>query len=172
MDKAELLKQIQNGLQEIAIEIERVHEPYWKARNELSKNIISLSSASVVLTITFSNSLVNSRVSGNWKYLLFASWISFLLSIIAAIISLWISIQLNTFRVRFFNARDLMKEAIDKIDPESEDPYAPIESVTNKLLAPMPPYEKRAAGFLHSSLVAFMLALVLLGLFGWQQFAA
>src|SRR5205807_3397630 len=77
----------------------RNYSAYWNARNDLVKTIISLASGSVVLTVTFSGSLLTEK--GNpWNRLLFASWALFLLSLISGVLCLWHSARLNSTLLR------------------------------------------------------------------------
>ena len=153
-------------------EIESVHGPYWNARYELAKNIVSLSSASLVLTVTFSKSVVGTNNVGAWKYLLIGSWLAFLLSLIAAVSCLWISIELKSFGARLFNVRAKIREAIERFDLSKSNPTDEIEALLLAALSPMGTVDERAGRLLRASLVLFIVALVLLGGFGWKQFAA
>ncbi|HEX8708809.1 MAG TPA: hypothetical protein VF723_11245 [Pyrinomonadaceae bacterium] len=152
-------------------EIERTHSPFWNARYELAKNVISLASASLVLTVTFSTSLTGPGKVGNWKYLLICSWIAFLLSLISATSSLWVSINLKTVAARFLNQSVKVMQVLDNLDLSSPNPTQELQGVINEILVPLKPIEVWQGRFLNISLIMFMIALTLLGAFGWKQFA-
>jgi hypothetical protein len=164
--------QFHENLKKAPEDIESVHGPYWNARYELAKNVVSLSSASLVFTITFSKSVIDTATVGVWKYLLFGSWLAFLLSLISAVSCLWISIKLKSFGARLFNQRAKIREAIEQFDISKPNPTNEIERLLLTALSPMQPVDKWAGRLLHASLILFIVALALLGSFGWKQFAA
>lgn len=159
-------------------EIEKVHGPFWNARYELAKNIVSLSSAALVLTVTFSKSLVEAKppavpVSlGGWRYLLFGSWLAFLLCLIFATLSLWISIKLKTVGARLFNQRAKIEHALGNLDLNDPDPLSELKELLAQALDPLEPAEVWQGRSLDASLIMFVVALALLGAFGWKQFAS
>jgi hypothetical protein len=152
-------------------EIEKTHGPIWNARYELAKNIVSLSSASLVLTVTFSKSITDPNGPFTWKYLLFGSWLALLLSLISAILSLWVSIKLKTFGARFFNQRAKIRGALDSLDLNKPDPLKGLRNLVDEVLVPLSPVDVWQGRFLNLSLIMFIVALALLGAFGWKQFA-
>jgi hypothetical protein len=164
-------EQFNENVRKAPEEIENVHGPFWNARYELAKNVVSLSSGSLVLTITFSKSIVDANSIGVWKYLLFGSWLALLLSLISAISCLWISIKLKSFGARFFNKRAKIREAITKFDLSKLNPTDELEMLLLEVLTPLYPVDVWANRLLHISLILFIVALALLGGFGWKQFA-
>src|SRR5918911_5406871 len=87
--KRVLIEGLELGQDDFEKQLDRTHSPYWDARNDLSKTVISLASGSIVLTVTFSSSLIGSERANPWNYLLFGSWVSFLITIIMAVLSLF-----------------------------------------------------------------------------------
>jgi hypothetical protein len=148
-------------------EFDRMHSPYWDARNDLSKTVISLSSGSVVLTVTFSSSLIGPERANPWVYLLFGSWASFLITIILAIVSLWVATNLKKLPASF----DYHKHKVKEVIKNGGTP----EEIVDAMDKSFPKYGRvnRWSGrFHHASLIMFIVALLLLGLFGWKRFAA
>jgi len=174
--RKELAEGIRAGIQEELIELDKLYTPFWSARNDLVKSIISLASASIVLTVTFANSLIKPGGNGGWKYLLFGSWLSFLLSIISAILSLWVSTKLKTIPTIMYHQQNKILQVLNNIDVLRDGDSDNIsQQVSRAIVESMPKYDrsdKWAGRYLHLSLLMFIIALVLLGLFGWRQFAA
>lgn len=161
-----------NFLQGYLTNIDKIHAPYWEARNDLIKNIISLASASIVLTVTFSGTLVNRDTPGSWKYLLFGSWLSFLLSIISAILFLWLAAKLRSIPTMYFYQQNEIRKAVDAIELTNPESWESPSAALMKAFPNVDRVDKWAKRWLNACLILFIFALVLLGLFGWRQFAA
>jgi hypothetical protein len=70
-------------------DLQDVLTPTWNARADTLKTIVSLSSASIVLSVTFSSSLRQLNAGSAWRYLIVASFALFTASLIAAFFALW-----------------------------------------------------------------------------------
>ncbi len=148
-------------------ETTRTHTPHWDARNDLVKTVIGLASGSIVLTVTFSNSLTKSGTLGAWKYLLFGAWLSFLVSIAAAIFSLAVSLKLKKFSSFWWDRKTKVLTVIDNGGSSEE-----IAATLTEGLPAFGKADKFASWLLGASLFALIVALALLSLFGWNQLAA
>ncbi len=95
---AALFRAVHETLHEIAA----ASEPYWKARDDIAKTIISIASGTIALTVTFSSSISSADTHIFWKGLLCAGWILLLLSIVTAIASLWTSHSARKLSFVFF----------------------------------------------------------------------
>jgi hypothetical protein len=103
---------------EVASEMQEVHGPLWEARENLAKLAVSLSSAILVGTITFSGGLVGSTApSATCPILVITSWSLLFVSLVAGVISLWFSTTFKSFRVRLTNAEPALIESAGKLDP-------------------------------------------------------
>jgi hypothetical protein len=165
--KRVLIEGLELGQDDFEKQLDRTHSPYWDARNDLSKTVISLASGSIVLTVTFSSSLIGSERANPWNYLLFGSWVSFLVTIIMAVVSLWISTSLKKLPASFADQKSKIREVIEN-EGSSED-------IVNAIEKSSPNYwrvSRWSGRFHHASLIMFIVALLLLGLFGWRRFAA
>jgi hypothetical protein len=100
---------LEEAVQKYLEQIDKFYTPYWNARTELAKSMISLSSASIVLTVTFSGSLVNIGKRDMMNYLLFSSWLLFLLSIISGVLCLWFSTRLKASPIHFILFADKLR---------------------------------------------------------------
>lgn len=170
MEKDKAISSIQDVLQENARGIERIHGDFWDARNGLAKHMISLASASLVLTVTFAKSFAESA-SPQTQYLLITSWIAFILTILLALISLRIALDLKSFQARFFNQRGRVKELLEAKHEDPKSLMDDFQEIVFDVLKPMGPKDKWAGRCLTGSYITFVIALILLGAFGISEFA-
>lgn len=153
-----------------------VHGRLWEGRENLAKLIISLSSAMLVGTITFSSTLLGSNSSAtSCPNLLIASWLFLFLSMCLGILSLWHSNTLKSFRARFFNSEPKIEQEASELDPEAsqEDLTKEILSIIKKYsdasLEPLGSADRNAHYSLNAALVAFSLGVGVFLFFGALQ---
>jgi hypothetical protein len=171
-DKEAFFNGFKQGFQSYVEEFDKLHAPYWNARTELVKTLISLSSASIVVTVTFSNNLLSSGRRDSWRYFLFGSWISFLLSVVSAVMFLWLSTRLKTIPTMFLYHEEKIKNILNRIDLAPSDASKHVVAILGETRQSLFRADKWGTRWLNLSIIMFILALVLLGLFGWRQFAA
>ena len=153
-----------------------VHGRLWEGRENLAKLIISLSSAMLVGTITFSSTLLSSS-SGvtSWPDLLLISWFLLYLSMCLGILSLWHSNTLKSFKARFFNSEPEIKQEASELNPEmsQEDLTKEILSIIKKhsdaALKPLGSADRIAHYSLNAALVIFSLGVGAFLFFGALQ---
>jgi hypothetical protein len=145
--------------------------PAWSARDELSKTLISISSAAVVLTVALAKPLAISSQSYFWQALPYISWTAFLVTIVASILALWFSVTVRELGIRFLNERQNMLQAMVHPNPSLENPYQAVDDILNRVLKPN---EKDAWAeyCVKASLISFGVALIVLGIIGWRQLIA
>jgi len=103
--------------EEVSAEMQEVHGPLWEARENLAKLAVSLSSAILVGTITFSGGLVGSAApSATCPILVIVSWSLLFVSLVAGVVSLWFSTTFKSFRVRLTNAEPELVASAEKLD--------------------------------------------------------
>jgi len=163
------LEPYHQSVNEILEELNKVHGPYWRSRNELAKLLVSLSSAALVLTVTFSKDLA-ANVPQGWKASLFLCWISFAMSTIAGVISLWASTKFYTLQIMFFNQREEMKKRIDEMKKQGKFQVELFQDLFLWPFSKLSPYDKAAGLAINAGLGLFVLALIFLSLFGWKAF--
>ena len=149
-------------------EIMKISAPYQSARDELAKTLISISSAAIVLTITFAKPFAVSSQSQVWRSLPYVSWAAFLVSIIASLITLFLSITVRGIGMRFFNERANIIRAIASPDRSLANAYQEAENLLQKITKPNKK-DAWADVCVKISLVSFGLALIILGAIGWWQ---
>src|SRR5882672_4127103 len=96
---------VADTLQELAAQIHGIYQPQWNARADVLKTIVSLSSASIVLSVTFSSSLRALKLGPNWNRLIVLSFVLLVLSLIVALIALWIGMRVYGIQSSVFDAR-------------------------------------------------------------------
>jgi len=153
-----------------------VHGRLWEGRENLAKLIISLSSAMLVGTVTFSSTLLGSTSSAtSCPNLLIISWSLLFLSMCLGILSLWHSNTLKSFRARFFNSEPKIEQEASKLDPEvsQEDSIKQILSIVKKYsdasLKPLGNADRNAHYSLNAALIIFSLGVGAFLFFGALQ---
>lgn len=99
MEAAEIKRNLQATAQEIGKGIDTIHGPVWRARNELAKQLLTLTSATLVLTATLGKETLH-----GWP--LIVSWCLIALAMIFSIFSIWRAIGLQLVPVRMINCVD------------------------------------------------------------------
>ena len=176
IDTDYIVETAKNAGAEVSKEIAEVHGPIWEGQENLAKLIISLSSAMLVGTITFSANLVGDEGSRtNCPQLLIGSWILLFLTICLAGMSLWFAVTLKSFRARLTNAEPFLHSGAQTIDPDLSP-----EQITDKCIELVKEYagaatkplgraDNGARYSLNASLVFFCLGLAVFLWFGALQ---
>ncbi len=166
-----IVETAKNAGAEVSKEITEVHGPIWEGQENLAKLIISLSSAMLVGSVTFSGSLVGNNGSPpDSPLLLILSWILLFLTMCSAGLSLWFSLTLKGFRARLTNAEPSLKKGAEKIDPNltpeqiTEKSVELVRAYANAATNPIGSADNGARYSLNISLVFFCLGL---GIFLW-----
>ena len=152
--------------EEVGADMVTVHGLLWEGRENLAKLIISLSSAILVGTITFSKGLLGSETSDpTCPSLLIISWALLFLSLACGIYSLWHANTLKTFRIRFLNSEPSIEKEASNLDstlPKNElkeKIVAIVKKYSDASLNPLGTADKHATYSLNTSLVFFGLGL-------------
>jgi len=174
INKDYLRQEAENAARDIRSKIDEVHGPYWKSRNEISKLIISLSSAILVGTITFSGSLLTSSSgTAQCPSLVITSWVLLLFSLLLGIASVWFNAVLMSFHPRFINSGPELDKKFEELNPESDtlvsDIVAVVGEISNKALEPVGSADKWAHRSTIASLISFGLGICAFILFGSIQ---
>lgn len=162
--------------EEVGEHMAKVHGQLWDGRENLSKLIVSLSSAMLVGTITFSGTLLGSGSEPTvCPVLITTSWVLLFLSMVLGLTSLWHSNTLKSFRVRFTNSEpDIIKEA-SKLDsnktPEELMPEIVeiVKKYSDASVRPLGSADRLSHYSLMASLLVFGLGVGAFLLFGTMQ---
>jgi len=155
--------------QEAAAETYKIYQPVWSARSDVLKTLASISSASVVLSVTFSSSLLSLHVGLFWRYLVLFSFSMFVLSLISALSSLWVGIGVHEIQPNMLNERAEIHKAIEQLNPSAEDMMQPFDAILNRVNKPIETADKWSGRFSRASFICFGLAIISLAIVGFRQ---
>ena len=161
---------------EVNEEMSEIHGRVWDGREDLAKLLISLSSAILVGTVTFSGSLLKvGSDQASCPSLIILSWFLLFLSLSAGLFSLWHSNTLKSFRARFTNSEpDIAREA-EQLDPlkAPEDLMPEIMVIIRKYsdlsVQPLGNADKNSSYSLMAALITFGLGVGTFLIFGALQ---
>jgi hypothetical protein len=90
-------------------------KPEWNARRNTAKTLTSLASAALIFTITFSQA-IKTGIPTHWRYIVVASWLSFVCTLICSLGSLWTSMPLSSFPAIIKAKEDEVEERLKSGD--------------------------------------------------------
>ena len=155
------------GIVEFARDTIEPYKPEWAERREVAKTLISLASAALIFTITFSTSIITPSTSQFWRYSVLVCWLAFISSLACSLGSLWFSAGLSSLPVRLEQNSDKVIQAVkDTLNGEGADLIAPIFAENFNKIARQ---DLLAYRLLRISLCSFGIALLLLATVGIRQ---
>ncbi len=164
------------AFREMAIEVgntlERFHGPIWAAEIDLLKTLIQLSSGALVLTVTFSGSILNASQTPGWPWFLFLSWLCFSVTTVTALGGVWQGAGLRSLSARLYDVTPDLWKAVESSIATQTDPSPAIAQLLRRASYDIniKPCEKRLRWALSASFSTFVAAILCLALFGWKQF--
>ena len=154
----------------------QVHGHYWNSCLDVCKTVLTITSAILVGTISFSSSLLGpGKQALSWPCLLYSSWLFFVVSICAGIYALWNLYQINTFHATFNNKAPELEAALDAIGPREtpEELTAEIDlivrRITNESASPLQTADISSHNGLKSQLFSFAMGIISFFIFGVLQ---
>lgn len=175
-ENKDVVQAIREAGQSTADKIRQVHGRYWDSRLDLCKVVLTISTAVLAGTVSFSSSLIGPGKAGLvCPLLIISSWFLLVISICAALVALWYIYQLNTFSVVFFNKTPEIEEAVDSIGKqESPQEFVSevgkvIVNVTNSVANPMHNYDKYSHCAVATQFISFWFAILVFVIFGVLQ---
>jgi len=161
---------------EVSEEMSEIHGGVWDGREDLAKLLISLSSAILVGTVTFSGSLLKvGSDQASCPSLIVLSWALLFLSLSAGLFSLWHSNTLKSFRARFTNSEPEIAKEAAQLDPKKDPEQLKLEIMviikkySDKSVQPLGNAEKFSSNSLMVALITFGLGVGAFLLFGAIQ---
>jgi hypothetical protein len=141
----------------------------WETRKDIAKTLISLASATLVFTITFSSSLTAKGASSFWRYTILFCWLTFVASLILALASLWCSMGLANLQALVLaktpELREAAKETFSKPYPDSDPVYSVFQEASQEVVRD----DRRSRRLLQAAMTCFGVALVILTALGVRQ---
>lgn|GEM_PF-6645505 len=121
MNSEDIFNKLEHVTNETLEELDKVHGPYWKSRNDLAKLIITVSAGILALTTTFASNIPSESIAFAF---IVAEWFFLIMSVSASMGSLWYTMQITAVRVHFVNQGPEIKEQIGitfKHDPSEAE---------------------------------------------------
>lgn len=156
---------ILDDYQKRTAELQAIFAPTWNARADALKTIVSLSSASIVLSVTFSSSLRQLNAGSAWRYLIVSSFALFTVSLITAFFALWWGARLYKLQSLMVDQRIRMYNALMNAKSESEI-ATKLNEITGNVLKPIYDTDNRIATVYGISGICFCVAIILLAIVG------
>jgi hypothetical protein len=155
--------------QDAAAETYKIYQPVWNARSDVLRTLAPISSASIVLCVTFSGTLKSLNVGLFWRYLLLFSFSMIVLSLMSSLSSLWFGIGVHEVQPNMLDQRKDIHEAINQVDPSAEDIMQPFDSIFYRVNKPIETKDKWAGWLSRASFIFFGLAIISLAAIGFRQ---
>jgi hypothetical protein len=166
--KEEVAQTIINNLQTAAAQLHKIYEPQWDARADVLKTIVSLSSASIVLSVTFSSSLDTVKLDPAWRYLIVASFALFVISLVVALVALWVGTHVYEIQSSTFDVRRKLHDAFMGAASNEEFMVA-FERIQSPVSNSIGKSDKLASRLFRVCSAAFLLAIISLAVVGAKQ---
>jgi len=164
----ELLDAMYSSLQEQASELGTIYTTQWNVRNDISRTLLTISSAILVISISLSSHITTH------KWILGVCWAAFLLTILSGVASLWFSLGLYTFPAFVINGRKEIRERVKDFEVATvrEEASAIIDDLIGPRLDQMERFDRLAIKSLKACLTMFIVGLLCTGVVGWEQLRA
>lgn len=161
-----LNSRIHQHLLETAQTASEAMRPTVEAQKDLTKTVISLSSATLVFTITFASSFIGPTTSVYWRCAVLVCWLAFICSLVLAVLSLYFSLELGSFPARVLIDNKRIDAAITDIASKQPIDMEPINEIMSSQLHELGKTQKTAERLHKSALATFAIGLVMFTLIG------
>lgn len=155
--EGQLFDTIYDSLQDGAAKLTSLYVPQWNARNDISRTLLTISSAILVVSISLSSHVTTQ------KWILGVCWGAFLGAIVSAVLALYFCGGLLTLPAHIVGARKELKEAVRNFDVTK--PHEEAESLVDNLITEklnhMEKLDRRAIRLLQTSLLLFLVGVSL-----------
>ncbi len=166
--KDELAKWVTDTVQETSAQLHKIYEPQWNARTDVLKTLVSLSSGSIVLSVTFSTSIRAAHLNPNWRYVILFSFVMFVLSLVIALAALWIGTRVYEMQSSNFDARKPLHQAVLAANTYDEF-MAAFTDIQNRAIKPIANNDRWANRLYHVCSITFCLAIASLAIVGIRE---
>jgi hypothetical protein len=152
-------------VQDTTKDLYALYESQWSARSDVLKSIVTLSSGSVVLSVTFSSTLRTLNAGASWRYMIVFTFALFLMSLISSVVALFLSARLHEIQSDVFSNRRRFREDFMKCTSVQEF-NAAFEKRITAIVEPLATQDFRIKRLFRFSLATFCLAIVVLAFAG------
>jgi hypothetical protein len=139
--------------------------PQWNARADALKTIVSLSSASIVLSVTFSSSLRQINAGSAWRYLIIASFALFVVALITGFLALWFGAAVYQMQSLVLDKRTTMTNILMTAG-SAEEIEKSFERILREALQPIFIRDNRITTLYVVSGLCFCVAILSLAIIG------
>jgi len=161
------------SVDEVVDRIDRVHGPYWRARLDLIKLLITILSALLAGTVTFSSSIVDNPETAKFLCLLYVAWSLLFLSLVSGVLAIWCSSKLHSFYPAYFNQSATLEAKIKALNNDDENfmdnVVGAFKEAIDNAIRPLGPADSRAEKATLCCLASFVLGLGVFLFFGALQ---
>lgn len=157
--------QTSSAANEIIDEIEKVHGPIWAGRQELCKLIITLSSALLAGTITFSGKILETPdPTGCIRPVLVLSWVMTYASICFCLVTMWYSNKFHDIRARLVNSEAELAAQASSLEAANEEQLvmetlALVKKHTEAILSKVRPADRKTQLLTLLALITYCLGI-------------
>jgi hypothetical protein len=132
-----------------------IHGPLWSARREVAKAVLSLASATLVLTVTFADKILAQTSATAKPTALAWVWLLLLASIAATLASLAFAVQLESLPARMISMQHMMFEKFREEQSKGKQPVHALDPMMQIATKPLLRYDQFSRWFLLGGLIAF-----------------
>jgi hypothetical protein len=158
-------------LQDQTSRIHKIYEPQWNARADLLKTIVTISSASIVLSFTFSTRLNTLALSQLWSRLVVASFGLLVVSLVISVIALWIGSNVYKAQSGVLGKRlELREAAMASLSAgELKERLDPMKAIYREAWRSVVRCDRITAFLVPFCAVPFCIAIAILAIVGAKQ---
>jgi hypothetical protein len=157
--------QVLDEFQKRTAELHDALVPQWNARADTLKTIVSLSSASIVLSVTFSASLRQINAGSAWRYLIIASFALFVVALISGFLALWFGAGIYQMQSLVLDKRNSMTNILMTASSPEEIEKS-FEGILRDTLQPIFIRDNRVTTLYVISGLCFCVAILSLAIIG------
>jgi C4-dicarboxylate transporter len=150
---------------EALAEMALLYESHWKARDDIARTIISLSSAVVALTVTFPTT-TQSSLNICWRYSYARVGYFLLLSILGSLASLWASQDARQIAFSLFTPKQTQPHTEEEVTCELA---TEVVTEIGRAVTPSARADVWARRLLKMSFVSFALGIMCIGIIGVKK---
>ena len=161
-----LNSRVHEHLLETARTASEAMKPTIDAQKDLTKTVISLTSATLVFTITFASSFIGPNTPLYWRYAILACWLAFICALVLAILSLYFSLELGNFPARVLIDNKRIDAAISVIASKRPIDMEPLNEIMASHLRELGKAQTTATRLHKAALVSFAIGLLVFTIIG------
>ena len=170
MDKLqdETVERLANKIKSLVEEIHKLYAPLWEGRTGILKTIITLSSGSIILSVTFSASLRSASVGPLWRWLALGSFVLFVIALVVSFFGLWFAVSVYDLQSNVFGIKRKIAKAVNE-SASSEDLLKALDQLADQIFNSVGNSDRYANRLVKAGSICFCLALLLLAAIGVRQ---